>query len=274
MNIADPGALEKKVDEAKKICREALEKWGREKLALAWTGGKDSTLVLFIMHKVCQELKIEVPRCFCIDEGDMFDEIKQYFKDNEKSYGVKIELVRNDDVIKAAGGVLGASIKVKDLNAQNQKEVERLGYTEESFDFEPESYVGNHLMKTVVLNNFIVNNGVTGLVEGIRRDEHVSRKDEKYFSERPATEFSPAHTRICPILDFTERNVWEAFFHYKIPICPLYRQGYRSLGARVTTVKNSDVPAWEQDLEHTEERGGRRKDKEHLMAKLRKLGYM
>ncbi|GAG70865.1 unnamed protein product, partial [marine sediment metagenome] len=34
------------------------------------------------------------------------------------------------------------------------------------------------------------------------------------------------------------------------------------------------VPVWEQDLENTIERGGRRQDKEKSMDRLRKLGYM
>ena len=43
---------------------------------------------------------------------------------------------------------------------------------------------------------------------------------------------------------------------------------------RVTTTKADPKPAWEQDLENTSERGGRRQDKEGIMEKLRKLGYM
>ena len=66
----------------------------------------------------------------------------------------------------------------------------------------------------------------------------------------------------------------DAIQHYKIPFCNLYEQGFRSLGARVTTKKITDVPAWDQDLENTTERGGRRQDKEGLMEKLRDLGYM
>ena len=66
----------------------------------------------------------------------------------------------------------------------------------------------------------------------------------------------------------------DAHFTYDIPICELYKSGYRSLGARVSTTKMTDKPAWEQDLENTYERGGRRQDKEELMAKLRSLGYM
>jgi phosphoadenosine phosphosulfate reductase len=40
------------------------------------------------------------------------------------------------------------------------------------------------------------------------------------------------------------------------------------------SIKNSDIPAWEQDLENTPERAGRGKDKEAIMEQLRSLGYM
>ena len=41
------------------------------------------------------------------------------------------------------------------LNIRNRKELEKIGFTENTFLFEPESFVGNHLMKTVAMNNFI-----------------------------------------------------------------------------------------------------------------------
>jgi phosphoadenosine phosphosulfate reductase len=59
-----------------------------------------------------------------------------------------------------------------------------------------------------------------------------------------------------------------------MPFCSLYYQGYRSLGAKGSTSKNSDIPAWEQDLENTTERAGRGQDKEQVMEQLRTLGYM
>ncbi len=42
----------------------------------------------------------------------------------------------------------------------------------------------------------------------------------------------------------------------------------------MTTIKPEDKPAWEQDLESTTERVGRRQDKEQIMKRLRDLGYM
>jgi len=73
---------------------------------------------------------------------------------------------------------------------------------------------------------------------------------------------------------FTEKDLWDTYAAFKIPFCPLYEQGNRSLGAKSSTEERSDVPAWEQDIENTEERSGRPQDKEKAMERLRQLGYM
>jgi len=99
-------------------------------------------------------------------------------------------------------------------------------------------------------------------------------KNDEYVEDVPEAEMVPAHIRYKPILHFTERDIWDTTLHFHIPFCPLYKVGYRSLGAKTTSIKMADIPAWEQDLEHTEERAGRRQDKERTMDRLRKLGYM
>ena len=75
------------------------------------------------------------------------------------------------------------------------------------------------------------------------------------------------------MLHFSERDIWNIIWEYDIPFCSLYYQGYRSLGAKGSTVKTSNIPAWEQDLENTPERAGRGQDKEEIMGRLRALGY-
>jgi len=53
------------------------------------------------------------------------------------------------------------------------------------------------------------------------------------------------------------------------------RQFMKATGAASSSqISQKGVPAWEQDLEHSRERAGRRQDKEKMMAGLRKLGYM
>lgn len=266
--------LQKKIADSKAVVRDAFAKYPGARLRVAWTGGKDSTLVLWLVRAVCQEDGHPLPACFCIDEGDMFPEIREFLDTYTRAWNVQLELIHNHDVSRAAGGTLGGTVRVADLDARNQAEIQRLGYEEDTFVYEPESYVGNHLMKTATMNRYLEEHRVAAFLVGIRWDEQEARMNETYISPRPASDLSPAHDRVHPILHFTERDVWDAHQLLKIPYSALYEQGYRSLGARVTTTKASVVPAWEQDLENTSERGGRRQDKENLMAKLRSLGYM
>ncbi len=266
--------IDKKLADSQAIAKEAFERYGADNLAIAYTGGKDSTLLLYIVREACRQEDVALPPCFVIDEGDMFPEIRSFIAQMEREWGISIKYLHNADVSSAAGGTLGAEVRVTDLSERNRAEIERLGYDEEFFDYEPESFVGNHLMKTVPLNAYLYDTGIAGFFEGIRWDEQGARSEETYFSPRAETPYNPAHVRICPLLHFREREVWEATLAYGLPFCRLYKEGYRSLGARVTTTKTADVPAWEQDLENTNERGGRRQDKEGLMKRLRDLGYM
>lgn len=109
----------------------------------------------------------------------------------------------------------------------------------------------------------------------LRKDEQAARKHDEYFTKKEGGHLMPEHTRISPILHFTERDIWDNIKLHNIPYCSLYEIGYRSLGARTTSNPGVvGVPAWEQDIEHTPERAGRRQDKEKAMERLRKLGYM
>ncbi|MEE9502297.1 MAG: phosphoadenosine phosphosulfate reductase family protein [Candidatus Aminicenantaceae bacterium] len=263
------------VEKSKEIVRESFKKFTPDELAITWTGGKDSTTTLWIIRQVCQEDNMQVPKVMTIDEGDPFPEIHDFLNHWTKEWKLDLEWYINQDVIDAAKRNPDSVVKVKDLNERNQAEIKRIGYDQEIFPFEAESYVGNHLMKTVVFNEYIERHAVKGIFQGLRRDEMPARKQDEYFEYREGSYLIPAHTRIKPILHFTERDIWNNIFINKIPYCILYEKGYRSLGAASTSqISVEGVPAWEQDLEHTKERAGRRQDKEKMMKRMRKLGYM
>ena len=264
----------KLVELSKSVVREAFQKFSPEEIGVTWTGGKDSGLVLWIIRQVCQEKKIAIPRTMIIGEGDEFEEIEEFVGKYSTDWGVPLEWCRNEDVLKSANHTLGAPVKVKDLDARNQAELKRIGFTEDEFPFEAESYAGNHLMKTVVFNQWVERHKLKGVFQGLRWDEHPARFDDAYFEQKEAEPLIPGHTRIRPILHFTEKDLWDTYAAFGIPYCMLYEQGYRSLGARTTSAKEADVPAWKQDLQNTEERAGRRQDKEEAMSRLRMLGYM
>jgi phosphoadenosine phosphosulfate reductase len=265
----------KLVELTKGIIREAFDKFKQEEVGVTWTGGKDSGLTLWCIRQVCQGKGIPLPKTMIIGEGDEFEEIEEFVDRIKKDWDVPLEVCRNEDVLKAANYNLNAPVKVKGLNERNRAELKRIGFDEEEFPFEAESYAGNHLMKTVVFNEFLERNKIKGIFQGLRWDEHPARFDDGYFEYKEATHLVPEHTRVRPILHFTEKDLWDTYAAFKIPYCVLYERGYRSLGAKTTSLISVEgVPAWKQDLENTEERAGRRQDKEKAMDRMRKLGYM
>jgi phosphoadenosine phosphosulfate reductase len=261
--------FEKKIEQSKYIIKQALAKFSHNEIYLAWTGGKDSTTMLWLYRETCKDLGLPKPVAMFIDEGYVFEEILELVDQLRNEWKIEVSFVKNRDVSDKAKSV-GDMIRVADLNERNRQEIEKLGFTYESFPFEPESYIGNHLMKTVAMNIFLEEKEVKALSTAIRWDEQEARIAEDYFSPRA----DPDHTRIHPILHFKERDIWNTIHRYNIPFCSLYFQGYRSLGAKGSTIKISNIPAWEQDLENTTERAGRGQDKEEIMGQLRSLGYM
>jgi phosphoadenosine phosphosulfate reductase len=266
--------LEEMIEKSKEIYREAFKKFNVKDIRLVWSGGKDSTLAVWICKELCDEENLPMPKAFTIDEFDTFDEIDEFLKKYSNKWNIELDWGRNDDVLKAANYKLNADVKASELNERNQAEMKRIGFDIPVFPFEAESYIGNHLMKTVVFNTYLEENNVKAVMQGLRWDEQPARGNDPYFEDANADDFTPAHCRFRPILHFKERDLWDATLYFNIPYCELYKQGYRSLGAKTTSSKFCDDPAWEQDLENTVERAGRRQDKEAAMERLRKLGYM
>jgi phosphoadenosine phosphosulfate reductase len=261
--------LEEKIKKSRQVIGEAYERFPVDQMAVAWTGGKDSTLLLWLVRGYALAHDKPLPRFMFINEGHVFDEVKDFVARVAAEWDLEVHEVKNDDVLAQVQRV-GDPVYIDRLNERNRRELKRLGFEEASFPFEPESYVGNHLMKTVAMNVWVEEQDILAVMTGIRWDEQEARADETYFSPR----HDPDHVRVHPLLHFTERDVWEAIQAHSIPYVKLYEEGYRSLGAAHTTTKVADVPAWEQDLDNTPERAGRRQDKEGIMEMLRALGYM
>ncbi|WP_331235965.1 phosphoadenosine phosphosulfate reductase family protein [Natronorarus salvus] len=301
----DYPTIEAKIEKAIEVTREGLEQY--EKPAVMWTGGKDSTLTLYFIKEVAERFDLEVPPAVFIDHYQHFDEIHEFVARWAEEWDLDVIYARNEDVgayVEGHGLQPGDDIEIDELNEQNQHHVRNLlEYEEETFPFLLDTYVGNHLLKTVALNNALEEHEIDGVISGVRWDEQDARADETFFSPRHDPEIYPPHDRIQPILHFDERAVWDAFWYFvvpdtvenfpedgyvpqsyddfpegvkqeDIPVSPKYFEGFRSLGSEVSTQKSTDDPAWLQDVENTVEREGRAQDKEDLMERLRDLGYM
>jgi phosphoadenosine phosphosulfate reductase len=301
----DYPTLEDKIEKAVEVTHRGLEQYRNP--AVMWTGGKDSTLTLYFIKEVAEQYGYETPPAVFIDHYQHFDAIHDFVDHWADEWDLDVVYARNDDVgayVEAHGLEPGDDIPVDALSAHNQHHVRTiLEYEEETFPFLLDTYVGNHLLKTVALNDALETDDIDGVISGVRWDEQEARADETFFSPRHDPDIYPPHDRIQPILQFAERDVWDAFWNYvvpdtvpdypeegyvpqgaddlpngltmaDVPVSPKYFAGFRSLGSEVSTEKSDEVPAWLQDVENTTERAGRAQDKEDLMERLRDLGYM
>ncbi len=71
-------------------------------------------------------------------------------------------------------------------------------------------------------------------ISGVRKTEGITRVNFK------KVEVLNGLTKINPILDFTELDVWRYLALYEIPVNPKYREGYRSLSCALCSTPERD----------------------------------
>ncbi len=230
--------IAQKLEASLKSTLALLEEFSPERSAVAWTGGKDSTLALFIWRKALaiyqglteEDLRAEkTVRALNLDTGLKFPEIIAFRDSLAAELGLDLHIARPG---RDAAAIPPALDKLACCRAR----------------------------KVEPLQKALESQGVRLLLTGVRADESPARLG------RPAAEEyeNPPHRRVYPILDFTEMDVWAAHQLLKIPYCSLYNQGYRSLGCQPCTVLPAQGGA---------ERSGRAADKESMLNQLHSLGY-
>jgi len=253
-----------KVKVAEAVVEAALETFRRP--LVVWSGGKDSTVVLHLVRSVAGRLGKGFDVVF-IDHYMHFEETVEFVRKVAEEWGLRLYFKGNE---RLRGYRYGDVVKVDSLDPRDREELLRIGWAKPEFTYSLNNVAANHLLKTVPLLEFIGEGGYDGVFIGIRWDENPARAGEVFFSRRE----KPLHIRVHPILQFTERDVWDYTLGNKLPINPLYYRGYRSIDDKFETRPTGDKPAWEQDLENTPERVGRAQDKEGIMELLRRYGYM
>lgn len=209
------------------VLKEALKRFDG-KIATTFTGGKDSLVVLHLLRRI-GDGKVPVP-VLNLDTTVKFKEALEFRDRMAREWDLDLIITTNREGLK--------KIKI----AENEAEC-------------------CHVLKTDAINMAVDKHGWKALITGVRWDEQEARINEEYFSEKPE------HTRVQPILHFTEIDIWDYIEKHKLPYCSLYDQGYRSLGCEPCTSPSTrprgDGP----------EREGRAQEKEEIMGQLRDLGY-
>jgi len=261
--------------ESKSICiiRQAYWQY-REKLAVLWSVGKDSTAMLYLIRK--SFLGNSFVPVIHIDTGFKFGKIYKFRDKYVKRWNLKLIIAQNKAALK------------------------------ESICPERGRFECCQALKTGVLKNIISQYNFKALLVGIRRDEHAIRAKERYFSPRnenfswdyknqplemwgqfyQSFHKNETHARIHPLLHWREIDIWRYIKRERIPLVNLYfaKCGlrFRSIGCApccspVASSANSiDKIIKELEVTKIKERSGRiqDKEKEYMMQKLRSLGYM
>lgn len=280
------------------ILREAYSEF--KNLAMLWSIGKDSTVLLWLARKAFFG-HIPIPLVH-IDTNYKIPKMIKYRDELAKNWSLDMIYGKNE-------------MALENRQTFPDGEVNRIQCCK--------------LLKTEALKNTLSGKGIryrlnhekgmyeedtnkepfTGVIVGVRADEEGSRSKERYFSPRDAqsdwdienqppefwsqynTDFIPnTHVRIHPLLDWTELDIWEYIKKENIPIVDLYfdkGQGkrYRSLGCYPCTAPvDSNAKTVSEIVEELKvgkfsniaERSGRAQDKEDGggLEELRKGGYM
>ncbi|WP_045218409.1 phosphoadenosine phosphosulfate reductase family protein [Desulfonatronum thioautotrophicum] len=223
--------LHEKILHSRRILEQMLNDYGPERTAVAWTGGKDSTVVLWLWRSLLLERVMAPCRAVNLDTGLKFPEVLQLRDQVAREWNIDLH-VQHPEVCLVDYPV--AQVKLtccRDL-------------------------------KILPLQQAVADLHLSALFTGLRRDEAPSRSGCEPVEPRVA----PEYLQVNPILDWTEMDIWACIMEQGLPYCPLYDQGYRSLGCTPCTL----APDQAAD---NEERSGRDQDKERQMASLRSLGY-
>ena len=251
------------------ILREAFARL--KKLALLWSLGKDSNVMIWLARKAFFG-RVPFPAMH-VDTGKKFPEMYAFRDTYAKEWDLDMR-IEPCPPIDAVDPTLPPAAR-------------------------------SAARKTEGLKMALAKHGFDGLIAGIRRDEEATRAKERVFSPRGLeggwdvrdqppefwdhfNAFPPpgAHLRIHPILHWTELDIWTYTRREGIPIIPLYlaRNGkrYRSLGDSDITspvpsqARTIDEIIAELDATNTPERAGRAMDheSEDAFERLRTAGYL
>ncbi len=186
----------------------AHERWGRG-LTLA-TSFQAEGMVLLDM---CHRMKLPV-RVVTLDTGRLPEETYRHIDHVRSHYGIQVEIVapRASEIarlVRLAGpNLFYASLEGR-RRCCNARKVEPMRRA---------------LAKT------------PAWLSGLRRDQTPTRDVlNKIEVDRVTTRSQGGLIKICPLLDWTEEQVWDYIRERRVPYHPLYDRGYRTIGCAPCT---------------------------------------
>lgn len=225
--------LEEKIASSVDFLSSLARDYDPARVVVAWTGGKDSTTVLWLWREALKRTGGKLMRAISIDTGLKFPEVIAFRQRMTAQWGVDVHVARPEVRLESYPVAKDKVSCCADLKIAPLKRALRM-------------------MRVEVL------------LTGVRADEHPSRNGRRPLEQRTDPDIMEAN----PILHWTEMDVWAHITQAGLPYCGLYDLGYRSLGCRPCT-----APSPGGGHGDGAERAGRHRDKDGRLEALRDLGY-
>jgi phosphoadenosine phosphosulfate reductase len=185
------------------VALERLAEVSRENLAISFSGGKDSLVVLDLAYR------IGFRKSVFVDTTIEFEETKQFVELAEKLYGLKIDVVK-------------APLDFFEMVSYVGVPSRRLRWCCDVFKFGP-------------LANYALQNDLDGYITGLRNEESNKRRSYNAIDRNPLLPVK----QVNPIIDWTEQDVWGYIKKNELPVNPLYKY-FDRLGCWCCPFKSDD----------------------------------
>lgn len=189
-------SLQHKLECSRSFLEALLSEHGSDRVVVAWTGGKDSTVALSLWRKVLAEAGVSRPaRAINLDTGYKFPEILAFRDHWAKRWGLDLTIVRPDPA------------EIPEVVARDPLTCCKA-------------------LKIEPLRRALTALDASVLVTGVRADENPARTAPEMLTAKR----DPDHLQANPVLQWGEMDIWAYTVRVGLPWCELYAKGYRSLG--------------------------------------------
>jgi phosphoadenosine phosphosulfate reductase len=199
--------LETRIDHAARLLTGLLAAHGPGRVAVAWTGGKDSTVALDLWRAALAG-RTEPPVVVSVDTGCKFPEVVAFRDEWADRWGLDLHVARPEMDPATYPVAVDPLACCRDL-------------------------------KVEPLHRMIEHLGLAALITGLRADEHPDRAGRSPLEQRTTSD-GHRYLQVNAVLGFTEMDVWAYLTSRGLPFCSLYGEGYRSLGCVPCTARSGE----------------------------------
>ena len=238
--------LEQKIDHSLGVIDQFVGRLGLEHTYVSFSGGKDSTIVLWLARKLYPDIKA----VFC-NTGNEYPDLVRFVREERDLRGANIEIIQPKIKPKDVLSIYGFPLISKDISekvwyARNKPSSERaklcLGQSKSAFyslsskykyllkeKYEIHSQCCKEL-KEKPLIKFGKANNIFPII-GIMAEESL-RRTTMYIRQGQCNTFGEQGGKIksMPLSIWLEGDIWNCIEKYHIPISDIYRKGATRTG--------------------------------------------